>query len=61
MIYFNRMTKFDSIQYLQESSLNYIIIPLVMIAFRDAEEQITFGTKFKNNESTIVEVHDLDQ
>lgn len=55
------MTKFDSIQYLQESSLNYIIIPLVMIAFRDAEEQITFGTKFKNNESTIVEVHDLDQ
>jgi len=61
VVYPNRMAKVDSIQDLQESSPRHVIIAQIVAPFSDAEEQITFGTELKNNESTVLGIHYLDQ
>lgn len=61
VIYANGMTELDSVQYLKERIFGHEIITKVMALFRDAGEQITFRTEFKDYIGTVVGIHYLDE
>ena len=55
------MTELDSVQYLKKCILGHEIITKVMALFRDAGEEITFRTEFKDYIGTVVGIHYLDE